>query len=333
MSVLQALALAAAGLAAGTASAMAGGASIITFPVLLAMGVPPLTANVTNTVGLSPIVIGTGLGALPELRGQRARLTALALPSLVGALAGAVLLLTTPTSVFEAIVPALIAISCLLMLLQPWLVRHTLRGRGERGRRWVAQASTLVVGMYTGYFGAASGVLFLALVGLVSVASLHELNAAKNLLVGDRERRRDRDVRARRARAVADGAGARGRERRGRRDRDAARAPGAGAAPAGGDRGRGPGGGGAVGGVGRSGPWSWLAPCATRLGRGVASANGCPRAVGFDESTSIIDVKSSNPPRDAPETSPSPHRERHDPHEDRRRRQHPPPRGGPRRAP
>ena len=83
---------------------------------------------------------------------------------------------------FEAIVPALIAISCVLMLLQPWLVRHTLRG--DRGRRWVAQASTLVVGLYTGYFGAASGVLFLALVGLVSVASLHELNAAKNVLVG-----------------------------------------------------------------------------------------------------------------------------------------------------
>ena len=182
MTLLQALALAGAGLAAGTASAMAGGASIITFPVLLAMGVPPLTANVTNTVGLTPIVFGTALGALPELRGQRARLTALAAPALTGAFAGAILLLTTPEAVFEAIVPALIAISCVLMLLQPWLVRHTLRG--DRGRRWVAQASTLIVGLYTGYFGAASGVLFLALVGLVSVASLHELNAAKNVLVG-----------------------------------------------------------------------------------------------------------------------------------------------------
>ena len=182
MTLLQALALAGAGLAAGTASAMAGGASIITFPVLLAMGVPPLTPNVTNTVGLTPIVFGTALGALPELRGQRARLTALAAPALTGAFAGAILLLTTPEAVFEAIVPALIAISCLLMLLQPWLVRHTLRG--DRGRRWVAQASTLIVGLYTGYFGAASGVLFLALVGLVSVASLHELNAAKNVLVG-----------------------------------------------------------------------------------------------------------------------------------------------------
>src|SRR5919199_1910461 len=96
MTLLQALGLALAGLAAGTASAMAGGASIITFPVLLAMGVAPLTANVTNTVGLSPIVVGAALGAAPELRGQRARLRALAAPAVVGAGAGAVLLLSTP---------------------------------------------------------------------------------------------------------------------------------------------------------------------------------------------------------------------------------------------
>jgi uncharacterized protein len=183
VTLLQALGLAGAGLVAGTASAMAGGASILTFPVLLAMGVPPLTANVTNTVGLSPTVIGTALGALPELRAQRARLAALMPPVLVGAVAGAVLLLTTPGDVFEAIVPALIAGSCLLMLAQPWLVRHTLRG-GRGWRRLAAQASTLLVGLYTGYFGAASGVLFLALVGLVSTATLHQLNASKNVLVG-----------------------------------------------------------------------------------------------------------------------------------------------------
>jgi uncharacterized membrane protein YfcA len=183
VTLLQALGLAGAGLVAGTASAMAGGASILTFPVLLAMGVPPLTANVTNTVGLSPTVIGTALGALPELRPQRARLSALMPPGLAGAVAGAILLLTTPADIFEAIVPALIAGACLLMLAQPWLVRHTLRG-GRRWRRLAAQASTLLVGLYTGYFGAASGVLFLALVGLVSTATLHELNASKNVLVG-----------------------------------------------------------------------------------------------------------------------------------------------------
>jgi uncharacterized protein len=183
MTLLQALALAAAGLAAGTASAMAGGASIITFPVLLAMGVPPLEANVTNTVGLAPIVVGTALGSAAEVRAQRARVIALAPAALIGALGGAVLLLSTPAETFSAIVPALIAGSCLLILAQPWLVRHTLRG-GTRWRHGAAQASTFVVGAYTGYFGAASGVLFLALVGLVTAASLHELNAAKNMLVG-----------------------------------------------------------------------------------------------------------------------------------------------------
>jgi uncharacterized protein len=183
MTTLQALLLAGVGLLAGTASAMAGGASILTFPVLLAMGVPPLAANVTNSVGLTPIVIGTGLGALPELRPQGARLVALMPPMLAGAVGGAALLLTTPSDVFDAIVPALIAISCLLMLAQPWLVRHTMRGAGAR-RRTVAQASTFVVGIYTGYFGAAAGVLFLALVGLVSAATLHQLNASKNVIVG-----------------------------------------------------------------------------------------------------------------------------------------------------
>ena len=183
MTLLQALALAAAGLVAGTTSAMAGGASLITFPVLLAMGVPPLAANVTNTVGLAPVVIGTALGSMPELRAQRARLRAVTAPALLGAVAGAALLLSTPGDVFGAIVPGLIAGSCLLLLAQPRLVRHTLRG-DRRARRLAAQASTFLVGVYTGYFGAASGVLFLALVGLVSIASLHELNASKNVLVG-----------------------------------------------------------------------------------------------------------------------------------------------------
>jgi uncharacterized membrane protein YfcA len=183
MTLLQALALAAAGLAAGTASAMAGGASIITFPVLLAMGVPPVVANVTNTVGLAPIVVGTALNSAPELRGQRGRLTALGPTALVGGAGGSVLLLSTPGETFRAIVPGLIAGSCLLLLAQPWLVRHTLSG-GRRRRHAAAQASTFLVGFYTGYFGAASGVLFLALVGLVSTASLHELNATKNMLVG-----------------------------------------------------------------------------------------------------------------------------------------------------
>src|SRR3954468_18479856 len=124
------LVLVAAGLVAGTASAMAGGASILTFPVLLAMGVPPLPANVTNSVGLTPIVIGTALGARRELRPPGGRLAAPVPPMVGGAVGGAALRLTPPSDVFEAIVPALIGISCALMLAQPWLVPHTLRGAG-----------------------------------------------------------------------------------------------------------------------------------------------------------------------------------------------------------
>ena len=124
-------------------------------------------------------------------------------------------------------------------------MRHTLRGR-RAAAVGCAQASTFVVGLYTGYFGAASGVLFLALVGLVSVASLHELNAAKNVLVGVANAVATVIFVARRAGPLADGAGARDREHRGRRGRHAARAPRAGAAPAGGDRARRPRGGGAA---------------------------------------------------------------------------------------
>src|SRR3954468_22614388 len=130
MTLGQGLVLVAAGLVAGTARARAGAAAILPFPVLRAMGVPPLPANVTNSVGLTPIVIGTALGARRELRPQGARLAALVPPIVVGAVGGAALLLTTPSDVFEAIVPALIGISCALMLAQPWLVQHTLRGAG-----------------------------------------------------------------------------------------------------------------------------------------------------------------------------------------------------------
>ena len=182
MTLLQAVELAAAGLAAGTASALAGGASIISFPVLLALGVPPLVANVTSTVGLLPIALGAAAASGDELRPQRARLLRLAPPALLGATGGVVLLLSTPEELFSAVVPALIAVSCLLLLAQPRIVRG---GVDERGwRRRAAWAGTLVTSVYAGYFGAAAGVLLLGLLGLFSAGTLHELNALKNVLLG-----------------------------------------------------------------------------------------------------------------------------------------------------
>jgi uncharacterized membrane protein YfcA len=182
VTLLQAIGLTATGVVAGTASAMAGGASILSFPVLVAMGVPPLTANVTNTVGLSPTVVGAAFESTPELRHERRRLVFLVGPAVLGAIAGGALLLSTPADTFEAIVPALIAGSCLLMLLQPRLVRHTLKDQGDRPL--AAWASTFATGVYTGYFGAASGVMFLGLMGLFATVGLHRLNAVKNILVG-----------------------------------------------------------------------------------------------------------------------------------------------------
>jgi uncharacterized membrane protein YfcA len=183
MTPLQELLLVAAGLVAGTVSAMAGGASLLTFPVLLAVGLPPLDANVTNTTGLVPTSIGAALASRLELEGQRSRLAFLAVPTVLGAVAGAAVLLTTPPGVFEDLVPFLIAGSSVLLLVQPWIVAragHRLL-RSDRRGSW---ASAFVTGLYAGYFGAAAAVLFMALVGLFSTHSIHQLNAIRNVLIG-----------------------------------------------------------------------------------------------------------------------------------------------------
>ena len=183
MSPLEALLLACAGVAAGTASAIAGGATLLTFPVLLALGLPPLTANVTNTTGLVPTSLGAALASQEELRGKRSRIAFLAVPTVLGALTGAAALLSAPPGVFEAVVPFLIAASSLLLLLQPVIVvraAQRLQGMHRRGS-WV---SAFLACVYAGYFGAAAAVLFMALVGLFSTESIHQLNAIKNVLIG-----------------------------------------------------------------------------------------------------------------------------------------------------
>jgi uncharacterized membrane protein YfcA len=183
MSPLQELLLAAAGLVAGTASALAGGATLLTFPTLLALGLPPLAANVTNTTGLVPSSVGAALASRLELEGSKSRLAYLAVPTVLGSGAGAALLLTTPVGVFEAVVPFLIAGSALLLLGQPWIVARAGQRllRSDRRGSW---ASAFVSCVYAGYFGAAAAVLFMALVGLFSTESLHQLNAIRNVLLG-----------------------------------------------------------------------------------------------------------------------------------------------------
>jgi uncharacterized protein len=185
---LELLALAVAGAAAGLINTVVGAGTLITFPTLLALGVPPVVANVSNTIGLAPGSLSGALSMRAELIGQRERLVRLGLASLIGGVAGAVLLLGLPSSAFAAIVPALIGLGCLLVIIQPWLSRRLAERRGVAGdaRRgagsWWLWLGILLTGVYGGYFGAAQGVLLLAIMGIALTETLNRINAVKNVL-------------------------------------------------------------------------------------------------------------------------------------------------------
>jgi uncharacterized protein len=178
MSLRDALLVLAGGLVAGIANTIAGGGSLLTFPLLVALGLPPLDANVTNTVGIAPAAVGGVLGYRRELAGQRQRLIRLLPYAVVGAVVGAVLLLTTPAGVFTRVVPALIVVACLVLLAQRPLARvvHK-RRRGTRSS--LLRAGLFVTAVYGGYFGAAVSVLVLALFAVTIDDSLQRLNALK----------------------------------------------------------------------------------------------------------------------------------------------------------
>ena len=187
MTALQMLGVLLAGLAAGTINTVVGSGTLISFPTLLAFGVPPVTANVSNTIGLTPGSLSGAWGYRRELAGQRARAMRLGAGSLLGGFAGAVLLLWLPSSAFDAIVPVLIALGVLLVVLGPriqGLVGARAARRGglpETGARWVWSAVT-GVGVYGGYFGAAQGVLLMAILGIGVDDTLQRHNAMKNVL-------------------------------------------------------------------------------------------------------------------------------------------------------
>ncbi|HSK55893.1 MAG TPA: sulfite exporter TauE/SafE family protein [Jiangellales bacterium] len=184
MTLLEAAAVVLAGLAAGTINAVVGSGSLITFPTLLAVGLPPVTANVSNTVGLVPGAVTGAVGYRAELAGQRARLVRLGSATVLGALAGAALLLVLPPSVFATVVPVLIVLACLLVAVQPWLV-HRLRDRPRHAHGGlVAWLLVLATGVYGGYFGAAQGIMLIAALGVTLDEGLQRVNAAKNVLAG-----------------------------------------------------------------------------------------------------------------------------------------------------
>jgi uncharacterized membrane protein YfcA len=183
---LHALAILAAGVAAGTINTLVGSGTLITFPVLLAFGYAPVTANVTNAVGLVPGSAAGAIGYRRELRGQRRRAVPLLIASTLGAIAGAVLLLSLPASAFKDIVPVFIAVALVLIVFQPQLTR-ALQGQRRAAHETAgpaAAAGTAVTGVYGGYFGAAQGILLLSLLGLTIDDELQRLNALKVVLAG-----------------------------------------------------------------------------------------------------------------------------------------------------
>lgn len=177
--------LAAAGLVAGGVNAVAGGGSLISFPALLAVGYPSVQANVTNTVALFPGYAGSVLGGRAELAGQGRRIRSLGGTAVLGAVVGAVLLLTTPGEVFRAVVPFLILLACLLLLLQPRLKAVVQVRTGDAGVAHGSvplQVTAFLAAVYGAYFGAGLGVLLLGLLGVFLSERLQQVNALKNVV-------------------------------------------------------------------------------------------------------------------------------------------------------
>jgi uncharacterized protein len=191
MTAWEMVAVAAAGFAAGGINAVVGSGTLVTFPVLLAVGLPPVTATISNSLGLVPGNLTGSIGYRRELRGQRPLLLRLLPASVLGALTGAFLLLHLPASAFEAIVPVLIGLAVLLVATQPLLQRWLTRRRQvddevdpPLGPRRLAAllAGAYATGTYGGYFAASQGVLQIGIFGLVLHESLQRLNALKNVL-------------------------------------------------------------------------------------------------------------------------------------------------------
>jgi uncharacterized protein len=183
------VAVAAAGLAAGGINAVLGSGTLVSFPVLLAVGLPPVTATISNSLGLVAGGLTSSIGYRRELRGQRPLLLKLLPASVLGALTGAFLLLHLPAASFEAVVPVLIGVAVLLVAVQP-LLQRVLGARDpaaaerpvEGGRLVVLVTGAYATGSYGGYFAASQGVLQIGIFGLVLRLSLQRLNALKNVL-------------------------------------------------------------------------------------------------------------------------------------------------------
>ncbi|MGW1882089.1 sulfite exporter TauE/SafE family protein [Streptomyces sp. NPDC001970] len=189
LSIWEALAVFAAGTAAGTINTIVGSGTLITFPVLLATGLPPVTATVSNALGLIPGSISGAIGYREELTGQRRRILRLGSAALIGGLGGAMLLLLLPSTAFETVVPILVALALVLVILQPRITGAVQRRRERNGSGAphpdggpLLFTAIMLASVYGGYFTAAQGIIYLSLMGMLLHDSMQRLNAAKNVL-------------------------------------------------------------------------------------------------------------------------------------------------------
>lgn len=186
--------IALAGVWAGMINTVVGSGTLVTFPVLVAFGYPPVTATTSNAIGLAPGTISGAIGYRHELRGQLRRLLSLAPASLVGAVCGTVLLLSLPADAFETVVPVLVGLAVVLVIIQPRVSTWVLARRESRERRTGAEAgrgrgtavllvtAVFLVGIYGGYFTAAQGVMLMAFMGMLLDEPIQRLNGIKNVL-------------------------------------------------------------------------------------------------------------------------------------------------------
>ena len=183
LSIGQVALLAVAGFFAGALNAAAGGGSLISFPALILVGYPALTANITNNVAVAPGYVTGATGYRHELRGQRKRIVPLVIASLIGSVIGVGLILASSQGAFEGIVPFLVLAACVLLATQPAISRWLGERSDDSERPGVgALVGQMLAGVYGGYFSAALGVAVLALLGLFLTDTLQRLNALKALL-------------------------------------------------------------------------------------------------------------------------------------------------------
>ncbi|MEV0166500.1 hypothetical protein B0I32_102239 [Nonomuraea fuscirosea] len=181
MTATDLLFLVGAGLLAGVVNALAGGGTLVSFPALLALGLPGLTATVTNAVALWPGYVGGAVGYRKELRGQRSRTTSLSLTAVLGACVGSSLLLLTPGKLFESMVPWLVAFASLALLAQPWL-RRLFGGEADEPVSRLVYAGVFLGGCYGAYFNGGMGVVLLTVLGMFLHDNLHRVNAVRAVL-------------------------------------------------------------------------------------------------------------------------------------------------------